>query len=105
MGGPAGGDLYIDVTTGYTPSANLNSDVVRKATVSIGNGMHGFFPQRTKMQTVWFVAGPGIASNKRIGGIRQIDIAPTLSQAIGIPVPKNAKGHIIAEALSSSGRN
>jgi arylsulfatase A-like enzyme len=31
--------------------------------------------------------------------MRQIDIAPTLSQALGIPVPKNAKGHVIAEAL------
>jgi arylsulfatase A-like enzyme len=77
----------------------LSNDVVRKSGTPIGSGTHGFFPQRIKMQTVWFVAGPGIASGKTINGIRQIDIAPTLSQALGIPVPKNAKGHIIAETL------
>jgi predicted AlkP superfamily pyrophosphatase or phosphodiesterase len=99
MGGPAGGDLYLDLAAGYVPSAALSNDVVRKSTSLIGNGNHGFFPMRTRMQTVWFVAGPGIAAGKTISGIRQIDIAPTLSQALGIPVPKNAKGHIIAEAL------
>jgi len=41
----------------------------------------------------------GIAPGKTISGMRQIDIAPTLSQALGIPVPKNAKGHVIAEVL------
>lgn len=101
MGGPAGGDLYLDVAPGYSPSAGLNNDVVRKSTSAIGNGTHGFFPLRSKMQTVWFVAGPGIASGKTISGIRQIDIAPTLSHVLGIPVPRDAKGHIIAEALAN----
>jgi hypothetical protein len=101
MGGPAGGDLYLDLAPGYVPSAALSDDVVRKSTSLIGRGDHGFFPLRTKMQTVWFVAGSGIAAGKTIGGIRQIDIAPTLSQALGIPAPKNAKGHIIAETLAA----
>jgi predicted AlkP superfamily pyrophosphatase or phosphodiesterase len=101
MGGPAGGDLYLDLAPGYAPSAGLSTDVVRKSTSAIGSGTHGFFPLRTMMQTVWFVAGPGIASSgKTIGGIRQIDIAPTLSQALGIPVPRDAKGHILAEVLT-----
>jgi arylsulfatase A-like enzyme len=102
MGGPAGGDLYLDLAPGYGPSSALSNDVARKSGTLIGGGTHGFFPQRLKMQTVWFVAGPGIASGKTISGIRQIDIAPTLSQALGIPVPKNAKGHIIFETLTVS---
>jgi hypothetical protein len=100
LGGPAGGDLYMDLAPGYSPSARLSNDVVQKNGSSIGSGTHGFFPLRTKMQTVWFAAGPGIAAGKMISGMRQIDIAPTLSRALGIPVPKDAKGHIIAEALA-----
>jgi predicted AlkP superfamily pyrophosphatase or phosphodiesterase len=101
MGGPAGGDLYMDLAPGYSPSARLSNDVVQKSASSIGSGTHGFFPLRTKMQTVWFAAGPGLAAGKTISGMRQIDIAPTLSQALGIPVPKNAKGHVIGEALAA----
>jgi predicted AlkP superfamily pyrophosphatase or phosphodiesterase len=101
MGGPAGGDLYLDLAPGYFPSTALSADVVRKTASPIGAGTHGFYPHRIKMQTVWFVAGPGIASGKTISGIRQIDIAPTLSRALGIPVPKNARGHVIAEALGN----
>ena len=105
MGGPAGGDLYLDLAVGYVPSASLSNDIVRKSASPIGNGVHGFYPQRTKMQTVWFVAGPGVAAGKSIGGMRQIDIAPTLSYLLSIPIPRNAKGHIIGEALAAERKN
>jgi arylsulfatase A-like enzyme len=67
--------------------------------MSIGAGVHGFYPQRTKMQTVWFVSGPGVASGREISGIRQIDIAPTLARLLGIPPPRNAQGHVIGEVF------
>ena len=100
MGGPAGGDLYLDFATGYSPNAGLNDEVVRKAASRIGNGVHGFYPQRMKMQTVWFVGGPGVAAGRKISGIRQIDIAPTLSHLLGIPAPRDATGHVIGEVFA-----
>ena len=100
IGGPAGGDLYLDLAAGYTASSALSDDVVRKAASPIGIGVHGFYPQRSKMQTVWFVAGPGVAAGKEIGGMRLIDIAPTLNYLMGIPSPRNVQGHVIAEALA-----
>ena len=100
MGGPAGGDVYLDFATGYAPNAGLNDEFVRNVASRIGNGVHGFYPLRTKMQTVWFIAGPGIAQGKKIGGIRQIDIAPTLSQLLGIPAPHDAVGHVIGEVFA-----
>jgi arylsulfatase A-like enzyme len=52
-----------------------------------------------KMQTVWFLMGPGVVAGKTIGPVRQVDIAPTLSRLFGIPIPANATGHVIGEAL------
>ncbi len=102
MGGPAGGDLYLDLADGYVPSAAVTSDLVRKIASPIGSGVHGFYPHRTKMQAIWYAMGPGLNAGKRVGGIQQIDIAPTLSRLLGIPIPRNATGHVIGEALAGS---
>jgi predicted AlkP superfamily pyrophosphatase or phosphodiesterase len=100
-GGPASGDLFMDFAPGYLPSTAYDSaNIVRRFNLSVGSGNHGFFPLRVKMQTVWFVTGPGIVAGKEVGGMRQIDIAPTLSRLLGIPAPANAKGHVIGEALA-----
>jgi predicted AlkP superfamily pyrophosphatase or phosphodiesterase len=102
--GKTGGDLYLDFAPGYAPSAALSADVVRKSPLPIGTGTHGFYPHRTKMQTVWFVAGPGVAVGRTIAGVRQIDIAPTLSVLFGAPIPRDAQGHVIREVVADSAR-
>ena len=53
-----------------------------------------------KMQTVWFTGGPGVAAGRKISGIRQIDIAPTLSHLLGILAPRDATGHVIGEVFA-----
>lgn len=100
LGGVSGGDLYLDFAPGYAPSAMLNAEMVRPAALSIGAGTHGFYPHRARMQTVWFVAGPGVAAGLTIGGVRQIDIAPTLSRLYGIPIPRDAQGHVIGDVFA-----
>lgn len=104
FGGVAGGDLYLDFAPGYLPSASVSTDVVRRTPLPIGAGTHGFYPDRAKMQTVWFVAGPGVAAGRTIGGVRQIDIAPTLSRLFGIPMPRDAQGHVIGDVFADSVR-
>jgi predicted AlkP superfamily phosphohydrolase/phosphomutase len=98
-GGPAGGDLYLDVADGYLPSNVLADRTVRPYAFPAGAGNHGFYSQRRKMQTIWYAAGPGFAHGKTLTNIRQIDIIPTLSHALGIPIPANATGHVIGEAF------
>jgi predicted AlkP superfamily phosphohydrolase/phosphomutase len=98
-GGPAGGDLYLDVADGYLPSNVLADRTVRAYAIPAGGGNHGFYAQRRKMQTIWYAAGPGFAHSKTLSNIRQIDIIPTLSRAFGIPIPANATGHVIGEAF------
>jgi arylsulfatase A-like enzyme len=51
------------------------------------------------MQAICYMGGAGLKTNTRLAGIRQIDIAPTLAHLLGIPVPKEAQGHILGEAL------
>lgn len=99
LGGVAGGDLYFDLAPGYYPSNSLRQDAVRTVSGSIGQGVHGFFPYRAKMQAICYLGGAGIQPGILLSGIRQIDIAPTLARLMGIPIPRNAQGHILGEAL------
>ena len=100
MGGETSADAYLDFADGYVPRNTLGQpSIVQRLPLSIGEGEHGFYPQRMTMQTIWFVTGPGVAAGKTVGPIRLIDIAPTLSRLFGIRAPANAKGHVIGEAL------
>lgn len=100
IGGVSGGDLYMDVIPGYVPTSRLQDALVQPDRSPIGGGVHGFFPLRTKMQAIFYLGGAGIAQGKQIPGIRQIDMAPTISYLLGIPAPANAVGHIIGEAFA-----
>jgi hypothetical protein len=99
IGGPAGGDLYFDTAPGYMPTSRYVADIFRPARRGAGNGEHGFYPHRTKMKAVFFMAGPGVRRNLTVPGVRQIDIAPTLARLLGIPAPRDARGHVVGEAL------
>ncbi len=99
IGGTAGGDLYLDVAPGYVPRTGLQAGVVTSDASPIGSGVHGFFPLRTKMQAIFFLGGAGVAKGRQIAGVRQIDVAPTISRLLGIPAPASATGHIVGEAL------
>lgn len=97
--GVAGGDLYLDLAPGYVPTNRLQPEILQAHASPIGAGVHGFFPLRTKMQAIFFLGGAGVVQGKRIAGVRQIDVAPTIARLLGIPPPADAQGHIIGEAL------
>ena len=98
IGGPAGGDLYFDLEPGYYPQPSSGALVSSGAPI-IGNGVHGFWPQRRSMQAIFYAAGPGIAKVGSIPGVRVEDIGPTLFAAVGLPRPANATGHAIRDAV------
>jgi hypothetical protein len=103
LGGPAGGDLYFDVAPGYEPVSGLTADALWTWPSPIGGGAHGFWPLRAKMQAICFIGGPGVLQGARLSGIRQIDVAPTLSRLLGIPIPRDARGHVLGEAMQDNG--
>jgi predicted AlkP superfamily pyrophosphatase or phosphodiesterase len=96
IGGPAGGDLYLDFAYGYHPSMGLGR-AVRSIPSPIGMGRHGYHPLRAEMQTIWLLAGPGIAAGQELPAVRQIDIAPTLAALIGVQIPRDAEGLVVGQ--------
>ena len=63
-----------------------------------GSGHGGWEPELTTVPFVMLGAGvkPGQAS-----GLRQVDIAPTISALLGIAVPADAQGRILWDSLSA----
>lgn len=97
--GEACGDLYFDLMPGYYPLSRVSANIVEPDASPIGSGNHGFFPFRRSMQAICIMGGAGLAAGRKIGPVRQIDIAPTLSHLLGIPPPRDARGHAIADVL------
>jgi predicted AlkP superfamily phosphohydrolase/phosphomutase len=99
IGGMACGDLYYDLMPGYYPFSRVSSQIVEPDESAIGSGNHGFFSFRRSMQAICIMGGVGLAAGRTIGPVRQIDIAPTLSYLLGIPPPRDARGHAIADVF------
>ncbi len=100
IGGPSGGDLYLDLAPGYTPTSSLAGGVVQPALSPIGLGSHGFFPHRRSMHAIFYGWGAGFARGRQIGPITQTDVFPTIARLLGVPIPPSVTGHVIGEALS-----
>ena len=52
-----------------------------------GHGGHGFAPSQADMRSAFFVAGPGIAAHRNLGLVDMRQIAPTVAQLLGLPMP------------------
>lgn len=96
IGGPVGGDLYVDLAPGYYSSAALRGDLIHAEAPA---GEHLYSPERPQMQAAFAMAGPGVARGAALGAIRQIDIAPTLSALLGIGPPAHSEGRVLEKAL------
>lgn len=90
IGGPSGGDLYLDFAPGLYPRAS-RGPLLEEATPVIRNGVHGFWGERRSMHSIFFAAGPAFGRHS-IPPIRQIDIVPSVARALGWSIPSGAVG-------------
>lgn len=97
IGGTAGADAFMDFALGLYPSTRRSVQFVDP--MPDPNGVHGFLPYRTKMHTIWYARGSGLAAGVQLPLVRQVDIMPTLAQALGFPPPPQAVGVAIGQAL------
>ena len=73
-------------------------------------GQHGYLPNlvdlghNVNMHATFVAAGPGIRHQDPVGGVRAIDLAPTLSFLMGFPGPQNARGKILTNLAPQPGR-
>lgn len=101
IGGPAGGDLYFDPAPGYYPVGDVFRPLARATRDSWGTGEHGYWPYRRKMHAIFYAAGPGIGAGRKVGSLRQIDVAPTLAALLGIPAPADSRGRVVRELFAA----
>jgi hypothetical protein len=59
---------------------------------------HGYLPQYPAMYPLLVLAGDGFRKGVRIGHVRQIDIAPTITRLLGLE-PLDFDGRVLTEAL------
>jgi predicted AlkP superfamily pyrophosphatase or phosphodiesterase len=56
-------------------------------TPASATGMHGYFPDRPEMRSVFCVAGKGIAKGRNLGVVDMRQIAPTVARLLGVSLP------------------
>ena len=73
-------------------------------------GQHGYRPNlvdlahNVNMHATFVAAGSGIRHQNPVGGIRAIDVAPTVAFLLGIPGPQNARGKILYQLFPGPGQ-
>jgi hypothetical protein len=91
FGGPNGFDACIDLRPGHVVSTAVDDGpAVRARTRPLGE--HGFLPTRDDMQGILIAAGPRLPAGGRWPRQRAIDVAPLVSDLLGIDPPRDARG-------------
>jgi predicted AlkP superfamily pyrophosphatase or phosphodiesterase len=105
------GDVFALLSLGYNFDAVQNPVVIRAGDPTATNpvlsvppfyGAHGYDPTSAQMQAVFYAAGPNINQAARIGQVRNIDVAPTISQILGVPPTRTFQGQPIPGLVKSS---
>jgi len=92
LGGPAGGDLYFGTAPGFYQNAAARGAV--ESPMSFPMGEHGFPSTDRDMQPAFCMVGAS-AVPRRFGMVRTIDIAPTITDWLGIAPPADARGRSV----------
>jgi hypothetical protein len=91
FGGPNGFDACLDVAPGYATSTTVDNGPVVRARPR-PTGEHGFLPTRSDMHGLLIAAGPRLPTGGRWPVQRAIDVAPLVSDLLGISPPRDARG-------------
>ena len=88
--------LVADIDTHLvSDSSNTSTDRYRKPIPSHG---HGYLPSHPRMYPAFVISGHGIRAGKRIGPVRNHDIAPTIARILDLDL-KGVEGRVLEEAL------
>jgi arylsulfatase A-like enzyme len=60
---------------------------------------HGFWPYEDALHVVLAFRGPGIAGRRVMMPVSLADVAPTVLDVLGLPVPSSMQGHSLKDAL------
>jgi predicted AlkP superfamily phosphohydrolase/phosphomutase len=99
IGGPAGGDIYVELVPGYDFDPRTTPDPL--ITQVEPYGTHGANPEQSSMRTLMLFHGPGIAAGRRLKNVRITDFAPTLSALLDFPAPRNSSGRVLRDVSAA----
>lgn len=105
IGGPNGCDLYFDMRPGFAATGKLIGDVVVSAARVLQPfgphpyGYHGFLPTRRDMLSILVARGPSFPAGRSLPTVRTIDVAPTVSEILGIRPPRASRGRSLLDRM------
>lgn len=100
VGGLRAGHLYLDLQPGYYFDSAVAPPAALRA-ADPGSGGHMFDPRRPDMRAMMLLAGPGVRAGVELAPVSHADLAPTVAHLLGIPVPAQATGRLLADALTT----
>ncbi len=88
--------LMLDPDTYFVEAPDNSTELRRRKRPAHG---HGYLPTSPKMYPMLVLAGPGLRKGIRIGHVKSTDIAPTISNLLGL-APLDFDGRVLTESLA-----
>ena len=63
-------------------------------------GAHGYDPRLASMSAILYAAGPHLRQGKKLGAVRNIDIAPTIMAILGVKPAPTVDGKAITQMFN-----
>lgn len=83
------GQLLLAARDGYSFSGATGGPVT--AAVPQVGGSHGYLASETDMNPIFIASGRGVRAGVKLGTVSNVDLAPSIAQLLGVPLP-TAKG-------------
>jgi type I phosphodiesterase/nucleotide pyrophosphatase len=103
------GDVFALMVEGYNFDGTQSpvvprlgdGDAIVTAVYSVPNfyGAHGHDSERESMSAIFMAAGPDLKQRRRLRDVRNIDVAPTVLEILGIEPAPTVDGEVIDRAL------
>ncbi len=91
------GDLVLYAKDGYAFFQGLDgAEVVRESKVYLGT--HGYPNSDPELDGIFLASGYGIKAGTKLERVTNLDVAPTLAELLGVPLP-NVEGRVLKEIL------
>jgi predicted AlkP superfamily pyrophosphatase or phosphodiesterase len=92
------GVLFITPKDGYSFTAAVGEDVVVD-TAEGSLGAHGYPATDPELSALFIASGAGITPGSKLDVIDNVDVAPTLSDLLGLTL-ENVDGRVLKEILT-----
>ena len=96
---PRMADLVLVAKDGYSFSGSTQGEVVRDVGAMDSSGSHGYLDIEPEMNAIFVAWGHRIQQGKRLGMIRNVDVAPTIAALLGIKMT-GVDGRVLTEILT-----